>query len=237
MDLTEATILIVDDDRDVQETARLYLKQKFSRIEVLEHPSKVIPFMESADVDAILLDMNFGKGEMDGKTGMEWLKKIRSVNPLTTVIIITAYGDISLAVEAMRQGASDFVVKPWKNEKLLGTLSAALELKKSRSENERLKGVNERVTREIEISFGEIIGTSPVMQRMYELIEKVGPTDANVLILGENGTGKELVARALHRISSRKQEVFLPIDLGAITSTLFESELFGHVKGACTDAI
>jgi DNA-binding NtrC family response regulator len=180
--------------------------------------------------------MNFGKGEMDGAEGMQWLRKIKSISPLSTVVTITAYGDVKLAVEAMKEGASDFVVKPWKNEKLFGTLKAALELARSRSDYERLKGVQARVSQDLDNSYSEIVGNSPVMKRMFELIEKVGSTDANVLILGENGTGKELVARALHRISSRKQEIFLPIDLGAITSTLFESELFGHVKGAFTDA-
>ncbi|HLF35706.1 MAG TPA: sigma-54 dependent transcriptional regulator [Cyclobacteriaceae bacterium] len=236
MELEKGTVVIVDDDRDVLETARIFLKQKFSRVETMESPGKIIALLEQEDVEAVLLDMNFRKGEMDGVEGIHWLKKIKSLSPFTTVVMITAYGDVKLAVEAMKEGASDFVIKPWKNEKLYGTIKAAIELSKSRSDYQKLKGVHEKVESGINQAFSEIVGQSPGMRRMYELIEKVGPTDANVLILGENGTGKELAARALHRVSDRNQEVFLRLDLGAITPTLFESELFGHVKGAFTDA-
>lgn len=236
MELIDGNILIVDDDMDVLETARMYLKQKFSQVKTIGNPSEIDPLIKANDFDAILLDMNFGRGEMEGQEGIYWLKKIKSISPDTSVIMITAYGDIDLAVETMKEGASDFVLKPWKNEKLFGTIMSSLELKRSRTKYNRLKGAHEKVAKDIDKAFEEIIGISPVMNRTFELIEKVADTDANVLILGENGTGKELVARALHRLSSRKDEVFIRVDLGAIAETLFESELFGHVKGAFTDA-
>jgi len=236
MELIKGNILIVDDDTDVLETARLYLKQKFSHVFAIENPEEIDQLLENQDFDAVLLDMNFERGEMEGWEGIYWLKRIKAANPDTTVIMITAYGDINLAVETMKEGASDFVLKPWKNEKLFGTIMAALELKKSKTDYTRLKGAHEKIAKEIDNAFKEIIGHSPVMKRAFELIKKVADTDANVLILGENGTGKELVARALHRLSSRQNEVFIRVDLGAIAETLFESELFGHVKGAYTDA-
>jgi DNA-binding NtrC family response regulator len=236
MELISGNILIVDDDMDVLETARMYLKQKFSQVKAISNPSEIDPLIKANDFDAILLDMNFGRGEMEGEEGIYWLKKIKSISPESSVIMITAYGDIDLAVETMKEGASDFVLKPWKNEKLFGTIMSSLELKRSKTEYNRLKGAHEKVAKDIDKAFEEIIGISPAMNRTFELIEKVADTDANVLILGENGTGKELVARALHRLSSRKDEVFIRVDLGAIAETLFESELFGHVKGAFTDA-
>ena len=235
-ELIEGNLLIVDDDMDVLETARLFLKQKFSTVDTLESPEKIDAWLDEKEADVVLLDMNFSKGEMDGAAGIRWLKKIKSRSPLTTVIMITAYGDVSLAVESMKEGATDFVIKPWNNEKLFGTLKAALDLKLSRMELSRLQEVNDKMNREMDRSFSVIIGVTPAKKRMFELIEKVAVTDANVLILGENGTGKELVARALHRLSGRKDKVFIRVDLGALTGTLFESELFGHVRGAFTDA-
>ena len=236
MDLLDGNILIVDDDTDVLETARMYLKQKFSQVKAITNPAEIDSLVQANDFDAVLLDMNFGRGEMEGEEGIFWLKKIKSISPDTSVIMITAYGDINLAVETMKEGASDFILKPWKNEKLFGTIMSSLELKRSKTEYNRLRGAHEKVAKDIDQAFEEIIGVSPAMNRTFELIEKVADTDANVLILGENGTGKELVARALHRLSSRKKEVFIRVDLGAIAETLFESELFGHVKGAFTDA-
>jgi len=236
MELLDGNILIIDDDTDVLETARMYLKQKFSRVMAISNPEELESLLKMNDFDAILLDMNFERGEMEGEEGILWLKKIKTISPDTSVIMVTAYGDIGLAVETMKEGASDFILKPWKNEKLLGTILASLELKRSKTEYNRLKGAHERVARDIDKGFEEIIGISPAMNRTFELIEKVADTDANVLVLGENGTGKELVARALHRLSSRKDEVFIRVDLGAIAETLFESELFGHIKGAFTDA-
>jgi two-component system response regulator HydG len=234
MELIQGKILIVDDDRDVLETAVMFLKQKFTKVIGIEDPFEIEKVITTAEIDVILLDMNFKKGDMEGREGISWLKKIKGIDPEIIVIMITAYGDIKLAVEAMKEGASDFLLKPWKNEKLFATLSTALELRESRNALKKLQGARERISEDIDKPFTQIIGD---MKRMYELISKVADTDANVLILGENGTGKELVARALHRMSSRKSEVFIRVDLGSLTDTLFESELFGHVKGAYTDAV
>jgi len=236
MELIKGNILIVDDDRDVLETAIMFLKQKFSKVIGIDDPNDIADLIENTEFDVILLDMNFKKGDMEGREGIFWLKKIRMIDQEVTVIMITAYGDIKLAVEAMKEGASDFLLKPWKNEKLFATILAALELKQSKIALKKLKGAQERISEDIDKTFAEIIGDSPAMTRVFELITKVADTDANVLILGENGTGKELVARALHRLSSRRSEVFIRVDLGSLTETLFESELFGHVKGAFTDA-
>ena len=236
MELINGTILIVDDDKDVLDTAIMFLKQKFKKVTGLEDPERIVNMISTSEFDVILLDMNFRKGDMEGREGIYWLKKIREADQEVTVIMITAYGDIKLAVETMKEGASDFLLKPWKNEKLYATILAALELKQSKIALKKLKGAQERISEDIDKPFAEIIGDSPAMNRVFELITKVADTDANVLILGENGTGKELVARALHRMSSRRSEVFIRVDLGSLTETLFESELFGHVKGAFTDA-
>lgn len=236
MELINGNILIVDDDKDVLDTAIMFLKQKFKKVTGLEDPGGIVKMIRKSEFDVILLDMNFRKGDMEGKEGIYWLKKIREADQEVTVIMITAYGDIKLAVETMKEGASDFLLKPWKNEKLFATILAALELKQSKIALKKLKGAQERISEDIDKPFAEIIGDSPAMNRVFELITKVADTDANVLILGENGTGKELVARALHRMSSRRSEVFIRVDLGSLTETLFESELFGHVKGAFTDA-
>ena len=215
----------------------MFLKQKFTKVTGIEDPFEIETVITTSEFDVILLDMNFKKGDMEGREGISWLKQIKGIDPEIIVIMITAYGDIKLAVEAMKEGASDFLLKPWKNEKLFATISAAMELRESRNALKKLKGARERISEDIDKPFTQIIGDSPAMKRVYELITKVADTDANVLILGENGTGKELVARALHRMSSRKSEVFIRVDLGSLTETLFESELFGHVKGAYTDAV
>jgi DNA-binding NtrC family response regulator len=232
----DGRILIIDDDRFILETARMYLKQEFGQVDTTETPEKVASMLESYTYDVILLDMNFRKGEMDGKEGIRWLDFILDIDPWASVIMITAYGDVNLAVEAIKTGATDFVVKPWKNEKLLASILSAMSLRRTRLQLNKLKDTQEKLISEQDRPFENFIGKSPAMARVFELIQKVADTDANILILGENGTGKELVARALHRLSSRRKEVFLRVDLGAVPETLFESELFGHVKGAFTDA-
>jgi DNA-binding NtrC family response regulator len=186
--------------------------------------------------DVILLDMNFTKGEHDGEEGLYWLAQILQTDIHAIVILITAYGEVDLAVQAIKKGATDFVLKPWKNEKLLATILSAMQLRKSKLEIEKLRSTQQKLSADIHRQYGELIGNSPAIAQVYELIEKVAPTDANVLILGENGTGKELVARAIHKHSLRSKEVFISVDLGAVSESLFESELFGHVKGAFTDA-
>lgn len=234
--MDSARILIVDDDRDVLESARMFLKLEFQKVTLEQNPSKLSAHMTADDYDVILLDMNFKAGVNDGEEGLYWLQQIVKMDPNAVVILITAYGEIDVAVKAMKLGATDFVLKPWKNQKLLATINAALQLRQSRKEVERLKSTQENLKKEIDQPYSDFIGNSPAIRRVQEIIERVATTDADVLILGENGTGKELVARALHKRSSRNKNVFISVDLGSITETLFESELFGHVKGAFTDA-
>ncbi len=231
-----ARILIVDDDRDVLETARMFLKQEFTNIQIEETPEKVPALLRATEYDVILLDMNFKKGVNDGEAGFHWLQQILKIDPFAVVVLITAYGEVDLAVKAMKNGAVDFVLKPWKNQKLLATILSAYQLRQSKKEVEKLKVTQEKLSDTIDQPYIDFIGDSPAIQRVHEMIDRVAATDANVLILGENGTGKELVARAIHRKSTRKNNVFITVDLGSITETLFESELFGHVKGAFTDA-
>lgn len=237
MGKTKGNILIVDDDQFILDTAHMYLKQEFENVKTESQPESLLALLASQNVDVVLLDMNFKKGDMEGKAGIYWLEKILKYDPTIIVIMITAYGDVDLAVEAIRKGAMDFVMKPWKNEKLLASVMSAINLRASKIEVDKLRHTQRELSRDLNRNFKEIIGNSPAIQRVYELIEKVADTDANILILGENGTGKELIARAIHRLSSRKDEVFLRVDLGALSESLFESELFGHVKGAFTDAI
>jgi DNA-binding NtrC family response regulator len=234
--MEQAKLLIVDDDRDILETARMFLKQEFSIVQIEQDPENIPERLRSVEYDVILLDMNFKAGVNDGEEGFHWLREILASDPDAVVILITAYGEIDLAVKAMKLGATDFVLKPWKNQKLLGTIMSALRLRRSRKEVEKLKGTHEQLTHDIDQPYYDFIGESPAIRRVRELIDRVAITDADVLILGENGTGKELVARAVHRKSLRKKNNFISVDLGAITESLFESELFGHVKGAFTDA-
>lgn len=234
--MTRANILIVDDDRDVLETARMFLKQEFTSVSIESDPAQIPTLLSQSDYDVILLDMNFNRGINDGGEGFYWLKEILKLHPQMVVILITAYGEVDQAVQAMKSGATDFVLKPWKNQKLLGTLMSALKLSQSRKALERLQLKQEKLSKDIDQAFVDFIGQSEPIERVRELIGRVASTDADVLVLGENGTGKELVARAIHRMSNRAGEVFISVDLGGITESLFESELFGHVKGAFTDA-
>jgi two-component system, NtrC family, response regulator HydG len=232
----EGSILIVDDDPDVLSTARMFLKQHGFMVQTELQPKNIPAILTKSTIDIILLDMNFTRGENDGKEGLYWLNQILQQDPQAIVILMTAYGEVELAVQAIKQGATDFVLKPWENRKLLATILSAIQLRKSKLEVEKLRNTQQKLSADIQVQYGELTGNSPAMKDLYGLIEKVAPTDANVLILGENGTGKELVARALHTHSLRSKEVFISVDLGAISETLFESELFGHVKGAFTDA-
>ncbi|MCK5280922.1 MAG: sigma-54-dependent Fis family transcriptional regulator, partial [Cyclobacteriaceae bacterium] len=196
-----------------------------------------IPFLlNNYSFDVILLDMNFSKDITSGKEGFYWLSQITEKDPNAVVILITAFGDVEMAVKALKEGATDFVLKPWQNEKLLATISAAIKLKKSYNEVDKLKKAKKQLQDDSNQPFKDILGDSTAIKKIFDIIDKVAQTDANVLILGENGTGKELVARALHQKSLRKDNVFIGVDMGAITETLFESELFGHKKGSFTDA-
>lgn len=229
-------VLIIDDDEDVLLAAKMLLK-KYAREVIIEKNPKKIPFLlNDSDYDVILLDMNFSKDITSGKEGFYWLNQILEKDSSAVVILITAFGDVEMAVRALKDGATDFVLKPWQNEKLIATISTASKLKNSYKEVDHLKQTKKVLQEESNQRYKEIIGESASMKSVYNIIDKVAGTDANVLILGENGTGKELVARALHQKSNRKENVFINVDMGAITETLFESELFGHKKGSFTDA-
>jgi DNA-binding NtrC family response regulator len=235
-DSKQGKILIVDDNEDLLKAAKMHLKRHFSQVDIEKNPEAIPALMNNEDYDVILLDMNFTKDVSSGSEGYFWLEKILSLDPSAVVVLITAYGDIQMAVKAIKAGATDFVLKPWENEKLLATLYSAMRLRESRDVIENLKIKNQEINQALNDRYSEIIGTSGAMQKIFQTIDRVAKTDANVLILGENGTGKELIARAIHRNSSRKNENFASVDLGSITETLFESELFGHKKGAFTDA-
>ncbi len=234
--MNDGKILMIDDDEDVLLAAKMLLKKHNYQVIIEKNPNK-IPFLLNNDVyDVILLDMNFSKDTTSGKEGFEWLSKIKERDPQAVVIMITAFGDVEMAVRALKDGATDFILKPWQNEKLIATISTAIKLKRSYNEVDKLRKAKQMLEEQISQPFKDIIGSSPAMKEVYDLIDRVAKTDANVLILGENGTGKELIARAIHQKSLRKDNSFVAVDMGAITETLFESELFGHKKGAFTDA-
>lgn len=229
-------ILMIDDDEDVLLAAKMLLKKQNHQVIIEKNPNK-IPFLLHNDTyDVILLDMNFSKDITSGKEGFYWLEQILGHEPNSVVIMITAFGDVEMAVKALKMGATDFVLKPWQNEKLIATINTAIKLKQSYLEVDKLKKAKEMLEEQISKPFGDIIGESSTIKEVFTLIDKVAKTEANVLILGENGTGKELIARAIHQRSLRKDKSFVSVDMGAITETLFESELFGHKKGAFTDA-
>lgn len=236
MSSKKGKILVVDDDADVLQAARLFLKQHVKSIETEKDPKSIPTLLKNNSYDLILLDMNFTEDVSSGKEGFFWLQKILEIDPSIAVILITAYGDIDKAVQAVKAGATDFVLKPWKNEKLLATVMSAMQLTDSRREVAELRETQKQISSDIDHHYREIIGRSPAMLSVFKTIEKVAATDANVLILGENGTGKEMIARALHRRSARHEHVFMNVDMGAISESLFESELFGYTKGAFTDA-
>jgi len=229
-------VLIVDDNEDILFSLKLLLKEHVELVHTENNPQKIPTLMKNETFDIILLDMNFTEDVITGQEGYHWLEKILEIDPLAVVIFITAYADVERAVKAIKTGATDFVQKPWQNEKFLATILSAIRLRKSKLEADNLRIKQKVLSAKLDQPFHDFIGNSPEMQNVFTTIEKVAKTDANVLILGENGTGKELVARALHRNSNRAEEVFLGIDMGAISETLFESELFGHVRGAFTDA-
>ncbi|PMD94046.1 sigma-54-dependent Fis family transcriptional regulator [Siphonobacter sp. BAB-5405] len=236
MPLTPARILVVDDNEDLLKAARLLLKQHFTRVDTEKNPENLPNLLRQEGYDVIMLDMNFTQDVTSGTEGFFWLDKILQIDPAAIVLLITAYGDVEMAVRAVKSGATDFILKPWSNEKLLATLLSALSLRKSKLEVEKLKSQNAIIARDQQARFGEMVGVSSAMREVFGTIQKVAATDANVLILGENGTGKELIARSLHQNSNRSRQAFISVDLGAISEHLFESELFGHVKGAFTDA-
>lgn len=236
MSKIDAKILIVDDDQDVLLAAKLFLKQHFSIVHTEKNPENIPAILKNESYDLILLDMNFSRDATSGKEGFHWLNKIIEIDPLAVVIFITGYGDIELAVQGIKEGATNFILKPWDNKKLLGTITANLKVRHNKEEIEDLRSKQKVLIASQDQAYGNLIGDSPAMTKVMTTVDKVAKTEANVLILGENGTGKELIARAIHRASARRDEVFISVDLGAITETLFESELFGFKKGAFTDA-
>ena len=233
--MKQGKLLIIDDHPDVLMAAKLLLKQHFEIVDTDKNPENLTALMRRQSYDVFLLDMNFTKDVSSGVEGFYWLDKILDHDPQAVVILITAFGDVEMAVRAIKSGAMDFVLKPWGNDKLVETLQKGYTIRQSRREIEKLQS-NVKIAKQTQGQFGEMLGVSPAMQDVFETLRKVAYTDANVLILGENGTGKQLVAQAIHQYSQRAGEPFVGVDLGSVSQTLFESELFGHVKGSFTDA-
>ena len=230
------TILIVDDNKSVLSSLELFLKHKIGKVLTCSNPNQIPSLLREERIDLVLLDMNFTAGINSGNEGLFWMREILKADPQMVVILITAYGDVELAVNAMKEGATDFVLKPWDNQKLLATIQSGLALRKAKQELKEAKQQQQLLQQDFSQSLGEFLGKSPAMEAVFKSIQKVAKTDASILILGENGTGKELVAREIHRLSGRANKIFLGVDLGSISETLFESELFGHTKGSFTDA-
>ncbi len=236
MSKLDAKLLIIDDDEDVLLAAKLFLKQHIKSVHTDPNPNNLPMLLKNESYDMILLDMNFSRDATSGKEGFHWLNKILEIDPAIAVVLITAYGDIELAVQGVKEGATNFLLKPWDNKKLLATITTTLETQRSKKELQDLRSKNKFLMEQGDQPYSNIIGESEAMMTVLKTVQKVAVTDANVLILGENGTGKEVIARALHRASRRNDQVFISVDLGAISETLFESELFGYKKGAFTDA-
>jgi len=230
-------VLIIDDDHDVLLTARMFLEHLELDVTVLSDPEKIIPLIGKESFDVILLDMNFQRGRTEGIEGLSWLQKIKEDDPRVVVILMTAFGDVDLAVKGIKAGAFDFILKPWQNAKLHATILSALQMKETQQKRVKFENVARTLGNDDEFPFKHILGTSAVMDKLKNTIQIIAPTDASILILGENGTGKEMVARAIHKQSDRHEEIFMGVDMGAIPETLFESELFGHQAGAFTGAI
>jgi DNA-binding NtrC family response regulator len=230
-------VIAIDDNREILLSLRIILGKHYNEVICFQKPCiEAEQALAGGDVGFVLLDMNFSPGVTSGKEGLIFLERIKAIDPAVSVVLMTAYGDIDLAVNAMKLGATDFVVKPWENKKLLATVSAAHRLTISNREINTLRDTQKVISDVANTPFSHIVGQSEVMNSVFNTIKKVAKTDANVLVLGENGTGKELVARAIHKESTRADKVFMTVDMGSIAGSLFESELFGHAKGAFTDA-
>lgn len=221
--MKHGTLLVVDDNRNILTTMKMVMEQTFDRIVCMASPSGLMTRLREEQPDVVLLDMNFHSGINNGNEGLYWLREIKKVRPQTAVVLFTAYADIELAVTGLKSGATDFIVKPFDNRQLIEKLTDAYQ--KTRKKKPTTTTASEMIW-----------GSSPAMRRLHDMVEKVAGTDANILITGENGTGKEVLAKEIHRLSKRAGKALMPIDLGALTETLFESELFGYVKGAFTDA-
>ena len=234
--MKNGNILIIDDNQSVLNSLELLLKHHFAKIITLKSPNLIPNTLTTEEIHVVLLDMNFTSGINTGNEGIYWLRRILKQEPSIVVVMITAYGDVELAVKAIKEGATDFILKPWDNHKLLTTIQASLKLHFSRKEVNKLRLKQKQFSEDQNRNFTSIIGESAEIKNLMKTIGKVATTDANVLIMGENGTGKELIAREIHRQSKRAKNDFISVDLGALSETLFESEMFGHTKGAYTDA-
>ncbi|MCY1719279.1 sigma-54 dependent transcriptional regulator [Prolixibacteraceae bacterium Z1-6] len=234
--MPKGNILIVDDNKSIISTLEILLGPEFDVVKGITNPNQIPTELRTGDYNLVILDMNFQAGINTGNEGLYWLNQIKKSHPDISVVLITAYSDVELAVNALKQGATDFISKPWDNSKLLATVKAAIQLNFSKKEVGQLKQKEKGLKLELNREQKYIIGSSPQLMKVMKLVRKVAKTNANILITGENGTGKELIAREIHRQSLRYQEVMVDVDMGAISETLFESELFGHVKGAFTDA-
>lgn len=233
----QGAILIVDDDEDINLALGMLLKPHYKSVFTETNPYHLPRLLDQYEPDVVLLDMNFSKGRSDGQEGLTWLRKVKELRPAVQVIMVTAYSDVSRAVEAVKAGATDFLEKPWRNEKLLATVHAVFELSQTQTRLAEARTVQSAMSAALDQPFSDIIGRSAPMLAVLKTVEKVAATDANVLLLGENGVGKEVIARAIHRKSERAQPVFISVDMGAVPESLFESELFGHRKGAFTGAV
>jgi DNA-binding NtrC family response regulator len=229
-------ILIIDDNEEILIALKLFLLNHFETVDTFKNPNNIPDIIQRQSYDVIILDMNFSAGVNTGNEGIYWMRKIVEYDPLAVILFITAYGDIELAVNAIKEGATDFIQKPWDDDKLLVTILTAAKLRKSNLEIKKLRNKQTHLSENIDKSYNMYVGNSPEMQKVFRTIEKVARTEANILILGENGTGKELIAREIHKKSLRSAEVFVNVDMVSFNESIFESELFGHVKGAFTDA-
>lgn len=232
----QGSVLIVDDNQELLIAYEMFLAPHFESIRTLKHPKSLPSVLNQSEFDVILLDMNFSSGMHTGNEGIFWMNKVLETHPDASIILITAYGDVELALRAIREGASDFVLKSWDREKILSTILSSYQLSRSRKEIRQLKTKQQHLIDRANLELDFCESTAPGMLEVMNTVDKVAPTDANILILGENGTGKEVLARDIHRKSLRGGEMFVSIDVGAIPESIFESELFGHEKGAYTDA-
>jgi DNA-binding NtrC family response regulator len=232
----KGNLLIVDDHKPVLKALTQLLEPEFDKVIGISNPNQILALLKKEEPDVILLDMNFSAGINTGNEGIYWLSAIIKADPLAVVVMITAYADVNLAIRAIKEGANDFVVKPWDNMKLIASLQAAFKLRQSKMENRKLREKQKQINRGFLSQYGALLGKSPAMENVLRIVNKVARTDANVLVVGENGTGKELVVKEIHNRSPRAEEAFIRLDMGTIAETLFESELFGHIRGAFTDA-
>lgn len=236
MATNKGNILVVDDNKSILATLDILLAGQFDNVKTISNPNLIITELKRNDINLVVLDMNFSAGINTGNEGFYWLRRIKETAPDTSVVMITAYGDVETAVKSLKEGATDFILKPWNNDKLIATLRLAVQLSISKKEVSKLKDNQTQLKKEFNREHHQLVGTSQKILDVLKIVKKVAGTDANILITGENGTGKELIAQELHQHSKRSGELLVSVDMGAIPETLFESELFGHTKGAFTDA-